>query len=55
MSLICEKIVVVKLIKILFILLLLRFARNKLRNLLYLFNFTLFKQFDFLILSQYLQ
>ncbi len=50
----CKKIVV-KLIKILFVLLLLRFAKNKLENLLYLLNFTLFKQFNFLILLLYLQ
>jgi hypothetical protein len=49
MSLICEKIVVVKLIKILFVLLLSHLAKNKPRNLLYLFNFTLFKQFNFLL------
>jgi len=47
--------IVVKLIKILFVLLLLRLARSKLRNLLCLFNFALFKQFDFFILSLYLQ
>ncbi len=50
----CKKIVV-KLIKILFVLLLLRFAKNKLENLLYLLDFTLFKQFNFLILLLYLQ
>ncbi len=55
MSLIYKKIIVVKLIKILFILLLSRLARSKLRNLLYLFDFTLFKQFDFFTLLRYLQ
>jgi hypothetical protein len=55
MSLIYEKIVVVKLIKILFVLLLSHLAKNKLRNLLCLFSFTLFKQLDFFTLSQYLQ
>jgi len=38
----CKKIVV-KLIEILFVLLLSRLAKSNLRNLLYLFNFVLFK------------
>ncbi len=50
----CGKIVV-KLVKILFVLLLSRLARSKLENLLYLLSFTLFKQLDFLTLSLYSQ
>ena len=50
----CKKIVV-KLIKILFVLLLSRLAKSKLKNLLYLLDFALFKQSNFLTLSLYLQ